>query len=35
MTPEQAAQPMIAEIVGIFHQAEIEVADQSLQLFGR
>ena len=29
MTPEQAAHPKFAELVGIFRQAEIEVAAQS------
>jgi hypothetical protein len=29
MTPEQAAHPMIVEIVGILRQTEIEVAAQS------
>ena len=29
ITPEQAAHPKFAELVGIFRQAEIEVAAQS------
>jgi hypothetical protein len=35
LTPEQAAHPKFAELVGIFRQAEIEVAAQARQLFGR
>ena len=35
LTPEQAAHPRFAELVDIFRQAEIEVAAQSRQLFGR
>jgi len=36
LTPEQAAHPRYAELVGIFRQAEIiEVAAQARQLYGR
>jgi hypothetical protein len=35
LTPEQAAHLRFTELVDIFRQAEIEVAAQSRQLFGR
>jgi hypothetical protein len=35
MTPEQAAHPQVAELMGILRQAEIEVAAPSRQIFGR